>query len=193
MRIGIDIDGVMCDLMRPVVRRINNKYHTHYRVEDITEWNPKNWENADGKKIELEKEVREFLADATAALTPFPIAGAFEAVTKLQNDGHSIIFVTGRQDSPDIMNHTLKWMQRYYHNPQTVPIMHTSNKAAVEVDLFIDDNYDIACDIADAGRPVILVTRPWNINCGPAPVFLTRLAGWDDILGFIGAVHHLDD
>lgn len=182
MRIGIDIDGVVCDLMEPVLAEINRKFGTEYTKEDITEWNPEGWTAQDGEPIVLAREVRAFLSNRELALTPKPCEYAKAALAVLGSEGDSLVFITSRKDNKDIMEYTAEWVKRngFGH----IPIIHCLDKGRIDFDVLVEDNFDTARDVAEIGRWVILILRPWNqeaLFTSPPPRLLAA-NDWHDVV-----------
>jgi len=156
MKIGVDIDGVVCDLITTVCQRINDKYEVMYTPDDIQEWHQPLCING----LTLEQAVRDTLLDDNYRPRPYP--DAWMGLKTLLYRRHSLVFITSRKDSADIKKTTALWCMMHSPPRVDIPIIHTNNKSEVPVDILIEDNIDTAKDFAETGRHVIVMVRPWN-------------------------------
>ena len=190
MKIGIDIDGVVCDLMSLVCKRINMLYDTMYTPEDIREWH-----QPLDIPVTLEAAVRDTLINDEP---PLPYPDAYCGVKALLQRGHSLVFITGRKDDALIKARTKLWCM--YSMPEAsekveIPIVHTTDKSEMPIDVLIEDNWDTAMDFAETGRKVIVPVRPWNesdvwrVHVLPAKYArIYAVRGWKKIVGVIDGI-----
>lgn len=190
MLIGIDIDGVICNLAPVVCININKKYGTHLTPGDIYEWDSV-WVATDGRKIELKKEVREVLKDYEIASVADIISGALEGVTEITMMGHEVVFVTARKDSKESLENTRAWMDRYFPD---IPIIHVDHKESLQqLDVLIDDKFANALSFAETKRHCVLLTQPWNEKKEITTEYIVRAKDWNEILQLIYTIKNWKD
>lgn len=160
MRLGIDMDGVMCDFNAGWMRLHADEFGSDLRPEMVTGWNGLHalagfadmtafweWAKASGERASIFRH-----------LEPFP--GALATMTALAEEGHEIVVLTAKPDwaIPD----TLSWLGE--HGVPTHEIHVRYDKHAIDCDLYLDDAPAVLADLRRF-RPDRLVCRmiqPWN-------------------------------
>jgi len=178
MRVGLDIDGVLCDHVAGLCERIRGRYHIHLRPEMITEW------DLDFGPSSIAEELRSAYGDRDFVLSLPPVRGAQAAVSAiLQTDGLTVAAVTSRP--VEAKPATDAWLATYF---PALDIFYTSKKETAPLDLLVDDFPLFVERFAAAGRKAILFSQPWNRQDED---HLRSLAGvtiaqdWDDAVGLI--------
>ena len=160
MRLGIDMDGVMCDFNAGWMRLHADEFGSELRPEMVVGWNGLHelagfadmrafWDWAKGSDER---------ASIFRHLEPFP--GALETMTQLAAAGHEIVVLTAKPDwsIPD----TLSWLGDHGVPPHEVHIRY--DKHAIDCDVYLDDAPSVLADLR-RHRPDRLVCRmiqPWN-------------------------------
>lgn len=188
MHIGVDIDSVLADIVRPLLWYHNKKYHTKTKYQElVTHGLAKYWNCTEEQTT---KRIIEFYhTDHFDKLKP--IFGSKKAIGKLK-EKHSLSAVTAR---PDIIEHkSLTWLNNHYPNSFKA-VYHTNimldyynpkNKKSdfikkYKIDILIDDNLNFASECAARGIPVLLFDSPWN-QVKKLPENIKRVYSWKHIV-----------
>lgn len=195
LTIGIDLDDVLLDFNRTLLKFHNANYGTAYVREEIT-----NFHIDELWKCTFEEAVARIATFYETDLhwSAMPVAGAVSAIEKLR-EKHTLIIVTAKPDT--LRERTHEWLDRHF--PGSFKEVHFTghfhgNADAIKrtkrevcdgigVQLFIDDSFSNATDIVSADRPVLLLDSPWNQ--GDLPTNVTRVMDWEDILQNIEKIH----
>jgi hypothetical protein len=188
MKIGIDLDDVLCDFATAFVVYHNDIYSTTLTKEDM--WSYKFWDVLNISQEEAVKRVYDFQR-TSRMMNIQPIPGAKRAVDSLRKN-HGLSIITARDvEFDDITQH---WLSRHF--PDIFSDIHFANHYAstgdsrskgdickeIGVNMMIDDSFDnaISCHgVCDNG--VLLFDAPWNAN-KQVPDGMHRVSSWYDIL-----------
>jgi 5'(3')-deoxyribonucleotidase len=152
MRIGVDLDDVLGDLIGALIALYAREDGVNLPRDAVTDWNvfPP---HIHGKMIE----------SGYASVRPIP--GAREFLDALQRAGHEIWIITYR--SPKVETSTRDWLDRHF--PNLVQGLACTGGGKVEacrrlqVGLLVDDSRTQAPRVREAlGIPGILITTPMN-------------------------------
>ena len=189
-----DIDGCPKEIVAPLVRHVKEDFgvdlpsYEDTRVYDLSAVYRRPWS-------EIALWIRSLYFSPKFLEIP-PEPGAVEAFKRLFADGsHRSNGVTTRPI--DIEHITLAYFARHFA-PGSYGIIHHLSPAqghghtpkrkgnmALELngDLFIEDCFDHATDIAGLGIPVLLFNRPWNAQeVLPKGLPITRVFDWPEIV-----------
>ena len=160
LRLGIDMDGVMCDFNSGWMRLHAEEFGSELRPEMVTGWNGLDklggfadmdafWEWGRG---------RDDRPSIFRHLEPFP--GALETMQRLAVAGHRIVVLTAKPDwaVPD----ALRWLADHEIPTREIHIAHA--KHLVACDVYLDDSPIVLEALVDR-RPkatVLRMVRPWN-------------------------------
>ena len=179
--IGLDLDGVLCDLGPGVAARIARRFgvHTH----------PATWRTYDLRHLRLGvPEVRfnafldETFADPSLYLAARPNAGAVTGVAALKTAGWSVVGITARPAS--LRGATTRWLSDW--NLALDAVHHTSvgTKAAVAARLgaqaSVEDNPAEAESLATVCSSY-LFDQPYNRDA--VTLAAVRIRSWDALVG----------
>jgi 5'(3')-deoxyribonucleotidase len=161
LRLGIDMDGVICDFNAGWMELHKSEFGSDLRPEMVVTWNHLHelggfadmnafWRWAQGSDVR---------PSIFRHLEPFP--GALETLHALRDAGHDIVIVTAKPDwaIPD----TLRWLADHELPTQEIHIRY--RKATVACDVYLDDSPFVLPDLV-ARRPdatVCRMIRPWNV------------------------------
>ena len=123
-KIGVDLDGVMCDMLTPLLVLYNQTYGTSLTVEDIV-----TWELPEGS-FELFSQTKDFFRGLD------PIQGAIEGVNELAIS-HDLFFVSCAANVPQVAHDKMTWWIE--HNLTHIPLIITGKKYLLDLDILIDD------------------------------------------------------
>jgi len=102
-------------------------------------------------------------------------------------DKHELCIVTGRPYM--IKSLTEAWFARHAIRYDKLIFTRPGSKLAVAngIDVFIEDYYDEAIKLSEAGIQTLLYDRPWNQSLF-LPDTCQRVRGWEDIITAIKAI-----
>lgn len=172
IKIGVDIDGTVCESMPVILQEAKRITGRTYDKDDIKEWN----QQLDGTDI---GRVIEYLYRNTTfkLLSMKPVEGAVRGIRSLSKH-HTIVFVTSRHIVTAPI--TSLWIHHHFGD---YPIWHTGrsdDKARYDLDLLIDDAPSHAMNFSKTGR-VILFDQPWNRKVKETSR-ISRARNWNEVL-----------
>ena len=188
MKIGIDLDDVLADSLPHYVQALNRRFglaidlvEAEWRIFDRFPQIPRR---------EAHSFFSELIEDGFFSSRPL-LPGAREAVESLAEEGHRLFIVTGRATRDAAT--TNEWLEqvgllRHFsavvHNG-IEPVSRYKSGAAfiLQLDLFIEDELEVATAVAKKAIPVLLFDRPWNQ--GPLPKNMQRVRSWPEVLSRI--------
>ncbi len=185
MRIAVDIDGVLLDIMVTYCEIFNKKNKTNYQKKDVKNWEFfKDWKISEQEAYEIFYEIYE-----DSMLVPFIDAKA-PSIMKELNKIHEVYIVTARQ--PKYRIPILKKLSSHYVRRnveyQELILLHPKPydiKLRKNFDIYIDDNPNLANPIKKLkGRILLLFDQPWNQHVN-IERNINRVFNWDDIYQFI--------
>ncbi len=157
MKIGLDVDGVLADVIQSWLS-YNNKIRTTISKSDITEWDF--WKNFQINKFDFYKELSLCWSSwESIPATEMDISRSSIDLSKLG----TVDIVTAREESTHA--HVKNWLESKkitYSN--YVGVLEGIEKTKLDYDIFIDDSPINAKSMLDANKIVLLYTQPWNIN-----------------------------
>lgn len=150
--VGVDVDGVLAQTVEAVLPHIAHK-HNGLTADQIDrfDYSTPSWR--------LGKEVNRALADDDFLLSIKPHEGAVETMQWLY-ERFSVQVITGRNRSR--LAATAGWLAEYgipYHN---LICTEGESKLNYGAAVIIDDRLDTVREFVAAGRPAILIERPWS-------------------------------
>jgi len=147
---AIDLDGVICDHVSPLLPRVSTAIGRELEKKDLTSW------DFPVAKTSLCREIEKSLEDRKFALTFPMIEGALEALEQISKSV-KIIIVSSR--NPKHREMTEEWLSMHGVH---YPLLMTGRKDGVEADVLVDDNLEFAASFARSGRLAFLFSQPWN-------------------------------
>ncbi|MFC1971260.1 hypothetical protein ACFLV0_04980 [Chloroflexota bacterium] len=173
LSIGIDIDGVIADLvsaMLPILSETCGYAVTH---ADITEYDIGVALNIQGHMVHIWKAV---FNDAFLIKVPM-IQGALDGLNRISK--HKIVLITGRPQETRVV--TENWLGK--NNVKYDRLIFSRQGKDIyseEIDLFVEDQYKEACNMASAGIMTILLDQPWNKRIVKSNN-IKRVSNWEEI------------
>jgi len=168
MKIGIDLDDVLCQTMRAVIKFHNNIYETNLKIDDVINYSLcKIW---GGTEEETTKKIHEF-HKTDYAKNIKPVKGAREILEKIKIN-NELYIITARPF--DAIGETEEWVQDHFPNIFSKiyftdqPYENTANITKekicndIGIDIFIEDNLKNALKCRCADRKVYLFDYQWN-------------------------------
>jgi uncharacterized HAD superfamily protein len=175
LNICIDIDGTVTE---PYywLERANRYFDRQLKPEDITAYEIH-------RMLDVEEDDYNEFYELYGKLLHRESKARFGASEIIQNlyRQHNIHFVTAREE---IMRETsIEWLERHQMPMDTIWHLGSHYKAAkareLNSDLFIEDCYSNAIQLAKAGFEVLLIDCTYNK--GPLPENVTRVKNWFEI------------
>ncbi|MFC1755758.1 hypothetical protein ACFL96_20605 [Thermoproteota archaeon] len=177
MRIGIDIDGVICDLVKNILIITKEMYGFNLRKEDI-------YKHEIHEVLGLEKDsFGKVFVRALSSLNHPAVKGAVTYINKLKKK-HKIILVTSR---PKRFNRiTREWLRmNNIDYDKLVNIKSEKHTKLGGFDFFIDDHLgEIVFASRIKGLKSILFDQPWNKSFNMENSFV-RVRTWRKIYSLI--------
>jgi 5'(3')-deoxyribonucleotidase len=174
MKIGIDIDGVVCDTHPAILARMNAKHGTRYTKDDVSDWL---WVTDEG--VSLYDEIIEAFKSPEFILSLPTIEGAVRGVSLLSAVA-GVEFVTTR--NPDTEIPTRDWIRAHFGNYDIYHITGEGRKNHNSLGLIVDDNPGNIEAFTETRRPAIVFDQPWNRGHLDGNELVTRCRGWEEVL-----------
>lgn len=185
MKIGVDIDEVITELMKPFLEYSNSKNKTSFKLEEIDNYHL--WETKlYNSKEEAVKDMIEFhhsekFDDITLA------EGVKEILNKVSRT-HEIHFITSR---PEIVKEkTNNFIKENFPEDDFKVIFSgevyggkSKSEICLEenISIFVEDNASYAFDCAKEGIKVFLIDKPWNKDYEEHENII-KVKNWNEIL-----------
>jgi 5'(3')-deoxyribonucleotidase len=184
MRLGIDLDGVMCDFVDAFLKKVDNLYGIKLEEKNIKE--PKLAEYINGLlPANLKRQSSEELYFDLCTHHFFrnlkPYDGAIDAVRTLARE-HEIVFITRPVDYYHSTSAKESWLREHLNGVDYSLIFVNSFEAKryINVDLMVDDDPRVLSSL-ETQIPV-MVNRPWNENYTK---WAYRINGMSDLVSTI--------
>lgn len=165
MRVLVDVDGVVADLMGGFERYIRDTCGLELRPREITSFHiAESPAHRDlHARIDLDGRLADFLAvHAVYERYVDPIPGARNGIAELVGSGAEVAFVTATlHESPESYEHKYRWLSRRFGR---VPVIScpSGQKHWLRADHGIDDRGDTCARWASAGVHPLVFRQPWN-------------------------------
>jgi 5'(3')-deoxyribonucleotidase len=157
MKIAVDIDAVLGDLISPILKEVNKEYLLNLHYEDITEW-----EFCTGS-MNISKEIKKYLQNPDFVLNLPLINGAKESIKHLSIK-NKIIIATSRPKETE--KETIEWCNKHFSFHKFINFNGNSKKD-FPADVLIDDyikNIEEFVRFDEGNRYAIAFKQPWNQN-----------------------------
>lgn len=179
LNLCIDIDGTVTE---PYywLSKANEYFNTNIKPKDVTIYeipellgievdDYNQFYNSFGKSLHMEAKVR---------------FGAKEVISKLY-ENHQIHFVTARKN--EMLDISLEWLTRHEIPLDSITMVGSNDKVFKAIllasDLFIEDRYDNAIQLSQAGFDVLLIDCTYNQGSLPSNVM--RVKSWHQIVKIV--------
>lgn len=186
MKLAIDIDGVLLDIMVTYCEIFNSKYHTNYIKSDVTNWEFfRDWKVSEKEAFEIF-----FSIYKDSMSVPFIDKDAPKIMQRLRKC-HDVFIVTARSPEYDapikkkLNFHNIKKSINYedlillHHKPYDI-------KLSLDFDLYVDDNPNLVKPIKTMkNKTLLLYDQPWNQDLILGEN-IKRVFNWKDVEKEIG-------
>lgn len=196
MIIGIDMDSVIAEIIRPIDLFHNRKYGTNITYDDHYSYDLRLYWNCTLE--DMYKRIFEFYDSPEFQLTQ-PVQGAQEALTFLAQN-HELHLITARPY--DVEEQSRQWLGEYF--PGIFKEIHHTNLISkggkgisikkseicrkMGATVMVDDHIDYILDCADNAIMSYLFTAPWNASKTISHPHVKRVAGWKELVGLINGL-----
>lgn len=184
MIIGIDIDGVLNDLVPKVLALYNSRSNKDIQLSNITEYN-----FYDCLDKEDADEIISLFKDEELWNSLEPVSDAQWGVKTLINCGHEVYLATAT--SPENFYWKVKWIEKYYPFIDSKRIICIHNKGLLKCDVLIDDCLDnLASNICER----IVINQPWNQDKEKRYVYdIYEANDFKDVINIIKHIERKDE
>lgn len=185
----LDVDGVLCDFMGPLVAEINVQLGTTFKREDVTCWDPRAALGLTNKQMDAVYTMTARAPGWCRTLEPYP--GAVEGFHRLKEVANIHIVTTPFHTSDYWMKERVEWLKDHFHIPSE-DITFTSRKEWISADYLVDDKVETCRKWDFANRytfgSAILWNTPHNQSYdsnedNKATVY--RIHSWDGLIEFV--------
>lgn len=182
MRVLIDVDGVVADLIGGFEFFIRERFAKELRPREITTFNITRSpaQQSLHVEIDLDRQLADFLTLPGCYDSVHPIEGAEHAIRMLIRWGFELVFVTATlEDAPESYASKFRWLRRHFPKLPVISCP-SGQKHWFNAEYGIDDRYDTCQRWSSAGVKPLLFRQPWN----EAPLG-TDSFDWSEILDFL--------
>lgn len=189
MNIGVDMDSVIAEIIRPIDIFHNRVYKTSLGYKSHSTYDLQSlWTCT---QEEMYGRVFEFYHSPEFDDTK-PIEGSQTAIKELSKT-HTLHLITARPY--DIEHKTRHWVDTFFPR-QFASITHTNlvskdgkgaglKKSAIgkklKIEIMIDDHIPYALDCADNGIFTLLFNAPWNEHVEVKHPYVKKVASWTEV------------
>lgn len=186
MRILVDQDEVLAQMVKKVLHRWNEENGTSFSRDHINAWHMEDvlGRHRDGTPADII--VDRWLAEPGFFVDLEPIDGAVDGLNRLIDSKHDVVIVTSVPERySNAFDGKRIWMKRYFPNFSMKNFIACSRKDLVTADILIDDGSHNIGDWVQAHKEgAILFDAPWNQWVGETHngVLVRRAFDWPHII-----------
>lgn len=173
MVIMVDVDDVICNLQETVVKLFNERFGSHYTLNDFTEYDIMNVLPTQDAIVMKNMYGEQGLYDKVK-----PIPGAQEALEKLINLGHHVYLVTDA--APKTYGEKVAFIKRFFPCIDDGHIISMKHKWMFKADIMVEDNLHTL--LAKPNYHRICFNMPWNQTSKDWVYDIHRCYNWDDVI-----------
>lgn len=189
MKLGVDIDGVLADIIDEVLRRANREFNLSLGRADVSHFHLSEILEQHGVKTNwLYKTFKDEWFWASA----LPISPNIDTLRKWYKEGHWIHLITSR--SPEVSMPTVAWLRRnnvpFHHLEFSSALRKHEHMQKANLEVLFDDLFYEVNKVASFGFVGYVVRAPYNVLfesrvTNPSVRFIDTLADAD---GFVNSV-----
>jgi 5'(3')-deoxyribonucleotidase len=178
VRLGVDVDGVVCDHVAGLVPWIQHRYGIRLVKEQVVDW------DLDFGPSTLVKALREAYTDPDFVDSLPVVRGAEASIARLRVN-QTILFVTTRPRS--IESETKNWLRRHFGIASLLIV--PGSKDDIPTDILVDDYPANIIGFARRKRLGILFNQPWNrrVDLGSVNAGAVRVRNWIEVERIVSA------
>lgn len=184
MIIGVDIDGVIANLIPTWLRYYNEDFRDNLQLKDIIRY-----EVVEFVKPEAKEALFDYLKMKNLYSFVLPIPGAVQGINLLKSMGHRIVYVTAAVSCP---GRKFPWLVEwgFLKDDQRGDYVEMVDKSLLRADIIVEDS--IIQIQRFRGNAAILMAgeyQPWNANEEfQSPIFVeyaVKAQNWNDVTNLI--------
>jgi len=179
MKAGIDLDGVLADLVNPLIRELNKRYDLSLAYEDVTSYYFANFLRGD---IDLE-DIKSIWESPEFILKQPLLPWARWGVERLKKLEYEIHIITARKSH--LKSFTIEWLDRNQIPYDDIVTGKRNDKwLYIErhgLDIFVDDHHTHALNATNFCNRVYLMDAPHNLHL-PSGKEIIRVNSWRDLI-----------
>jgi uncharacterized protein len=177
-QIGIDLDGVLGDLVHNVIKYSKEKFNIRIKSEEIT-----THDLTKCTKLS-DSQVKELFQDTEIFSTLNVLKGSKESIQILKARGYTIHIVSDRFWDKDDWKNTKKWLDGNEFSYDSLCLVSANDKLEYakkhKLEYFIEDNLETAKKLSTYCKNVFLFNTPYNQ--GDIPPSVRRFNHWYEII-----------
>lgn len=182
MKIAVDVDGVIFDLVDAFLNIFNHKFHTNYKRNDITQWEfYKDWKVSENQVYEIFYQIYEGKIPAPLIDKSIPV------FLKRINNHHHVDILSARNSNfksqlkAQLQNHNII-MGISYNDIILVNEKPYDLKLKHRYEIYIDDNPNLVDPIKKMEtKTLFLYDQPWNKD-SICDLNVIRIENWGQII-----------
>jgi uncharacterized HAD superfamily protein len=180
MRLGMDLDGVVCNYAIPLIQEFSKRHNHHYSLKDVKTFG---LSDIGGTEKEICDIVKQHQNDGTYRNLR-PIRGAIKGLKEIHKNS-SIHIITYREGKARA--DTITWLEEKGVPYDTITFTKDKSEFCnlLYLDRMVDDYVDFIDDIVKKAPQTlpIIFTQPWNKDYNNDDVI--RITGWKTLTNFL--------
>ena len=172
MKIAIDLDGVICDIVLSIMKSVEDKYNVRIYESWIFDHNLSSVFGI--SEIEKNNIIHKSIFQEHLA-----VVGALEGLSKLKRK-HDLQILTSR--GLEYREGTKKWLHDKGLKNIKISFQEEWQNKEDHFDIVIDDRPEKLASFADKAKYLILFFREWNKNCLDIKEQFIVVDNWDDLM-----------
>lgn len=172
LRIMVDIDDTLWDLLDPWLAALNEQYGTNVKKEDVTEWDLKKVFPSEKGSIYAPLRQKGFWNNV------LPNPDSQHYLKKLIEDGHEVFIVSSTSPMYDSCTEKMQRFAAVYPFVDTHNIVLCHNKQIIQADVLIDDGVH---NLTDGNYAKILFHQNHNRNFNETEIGAVRVHNWKQV------------
>ena len=174
MRILLDMDGVVADFIKELLKQYNYLTGENVKKGDITHVNA-------SKCVHDPLTLKRLINGVGFIRNLPPIPGAIEGVETLVRQGHDVVFVSNGTNCITSGHEKRDWLNYHFSKTwQKAPLVLTYHKHLVRGDCLVDDNPRNLEKLDPSTTPLI-----WHCPYNTGVQKYTRVYDWSDLLDWV--------
>lgn len=183
MRIGVDVDQVLCESSADFLKMINLKDKSNYQLEDMNDFSFE-WLSPKYNPKEILEEYIDMLDKNLLNLKAINNA---KEILNILKDKYELYILTARKSN--FKERTIEWINKQFGEgifQEFIFLEETGYKCKSEVclekgfDLMIDDSPEVITSTSKVGINTIVMSWPWNASIVENDK-IARVNSWNEI------------
>ena len=167
MRIGIDLDDTINNLVDVWLEEYNRDYNDTLKIEDITFWDF-------AKYVKCENKIYDYLNNGKLFKKVSIKNGVYDSLLKLSKDNELFIVTANFNYGKETCDDKVNFVRKYLPFINVNNIIFISHKYLLNLDLLIDDGIH---NLENFKGIKVLFERPWNTSWNS---YNYKINKWDD-------------